>query len=287
MPINQNVSRRIFKFFITRSEWFLKLPYMRTIAYKIADRLVKQVSDKDGFFEIYGFKMKKGRTTRYAILTGESEPTTTKLISENVTEGMIVFDLGANIGIFTVLLSKLVGNNGKVFAFEPDPELNMVLKQNIENNNLRNVFVHSYAVSDQSKKAKFSINKEQDGDNRLDSSSMNHNMIEVDTITIDEFCRNTKIIPDFIKMDVQGSEPRVINGMKKTIENCSKLKIITEFYPDAIIDVGFSPKEFLETLKKLGFTIKIIDENSKKIIPIDKEKILKMKNQWPNLYCYK
>jgi FkbM family methyltransferase len=284
---SQNSTKKVLKFLISNSEWMFKFPLIQTIAYKIADVLVNQVSDQNGFFEIFGFKMKKGRTTRYAILTGESEPITTKLISESVKDGMVVFDLGANIGIFTVLLSKLVGKNGQVYAFEPDPELNEILKQNVENNNLQNVFVYSYAISDQSKKSKFSINHKQDGDNRLNSSTMTQDMVDVETITLDEFCKKNNILPDFLKMDIQGSEPKAIRGMKNTLRNCSKIKIISEFYPDAIIDVGDSPNEFLEMLNKLGFTIKMIDEKSKRIIPIEKEKFLKMKNEWPNLYCYK
>lgn len=280
--------RAIFKFLMRIGGKFIISSSLSPLTYRIADFFVKRVLGTDGIFEINGLKMKKGRTTRYAILTGELESSTTNLIKNEVKDGMNVFDLGANIGLFTVLFSKLVGDSGHVYAFEPDPYLFNILKDNVELNKLQNVSVFPLAVSNKSGIAKFSLNSAQDGDNRLESTAMTENTINVETITLDEFCDKNNLRVDYIKMDVQGSEPKVFEGMKKLLSSNPKLKIITEFYPSAIIDLGSSPERFIDSLEQSGFIIKEISEGMvDQLRPINKEKLLKMKNAWPNLYCYK
>ena len=73
---------------------------------KAADFMVRQVLGKNEIYEVQGFKLKRGRTTRIPILTGEIDPAITSLIKKNVGKGMTVFDLGANFGWFSLIFSK-------------------------------------------------------------------------------------------------------------------------------------------------------------------------------------
>lgn len=286
--IKLKLIRSVCKFLIRIGGGFFTSSLVSPMTYGVADFFVKRLLGNDEIFEIQGFKMKKGRTSRAIILTGDFEPSTTDLMKRLVKEGMHVFDLGANIGWFTLLLSKLVGDVGHVYAFEPDPYLFGILKENMELNNLHNVSAYPLAVSNKSGKAKLSLNLTQDGDNRIESSMMTENTIEIETITLDEFCDENKVKMDFIKMDVQGSEPKVFEGMKKSISSNPKIKIITEFYPSAITDVGSSPQDFVNSLEESGFILKEITEDiSSHLKPVSKEKLIKMKNKSPNLYCYK
>lgn len=286
--IKSNLIRSVFKFLMSVGGNFFRSPYLAPLSYRFADFFVKRFLGTDEVFEIGGFKMKKGRTSRLSILTGEIEPATTDLINNEVKVGMNVFDLGANIGWFTLLFSKLVGDSGHVYSFEPDPQLFKTLQENVELNMLHNVSIFPFAVSNKSGISKFSLNTMQDGDNRLESTTMKKNAIDIQTITLDEFCDKNSLRLDFIKMDIQGSEPKVFEGMKKLVASNPKIKIITEFYPLAIIDVGSSPEDFLNSLEQSGFRIKEIGEGKfVQLKPIKKEKLVKMKNKWPNLYCYK
>jgi len=254
--------------------------------YKLADVYVKKFLENKEVVEFSDFKMKREKIIRSMILTGEYEPATTNLIKKDVKTGMSVLDLGAYAGWFTLLFSRLVGNSGHVYSFEPLPEIFEILKENVKINNLQNVSVFPYAISNSSGKAKFSLNKKQVADSRLNSKSLTKNVFEVDTITLDEFCEKNKIIIDYIKMDVQGSEPKVFEGMQKSISANSKMKIIFEFYPEGIIDTGSSPIEFIDFLEKQGFIIKKIGEGvTENLKPIKREKLLK--NKWTSLYCYK
>ena len=281
-------SRKFFKFLNKIGGKFFLTPSIAPITYKITDFLIKIMFEKDGTFEVNGFKVKRGRTTRFAILTGEYESSTIKLIKNEIKKGMKVFDLGANIGLFTLHFSRLVGNEGHVYAFEPDPELFETLQTNVTLNELNNVSIFPFAVSNKSGDANFSINPLQDGDNRLNSTTRTENIIKIKTISLDDFYEKNKVIADFLKMDVQGSEPKVFEGMKKLLKLNPNLKIITEFYPEAIVDLGLSPRNFLEMLENAEFTIREIPNDvNKPLRIINKTKLLKMKNEFPNLYCYK
>jgi len=72
---------------------------------------------------------------------------------------MNVFDLGANFGWFTLVLSKTVGSSGRVYSFEADPSLVNILKENVKLNNFSNISILSFAVSNKNCVSKFSLNE--------------------------------------------------------------------------------------------------------------------------------
>ena len=88
-------------------------------------------------------------------------------VKKTVKEGWTVIDIGANIGYYTLLLSKLVGKNGKVIAFEPDKDSISMLKKNIKHNNCRNVQIVPMAVSDHSGSGTLYISNSHSGDHRI------------------------------------------------------------------------------------------------------------------------
>lgn len=259
------------------------------IIFKIADFIIKKTNLENEIFEIQGFKIKKGRTTRQLILTGEfHEPSIISIIEKEVKNGMKVFDLGANIGWVTLVFSKLVGGTGHVYSFEPDPHTFKILKENIELNKLKNVSVFQLGISNKKGVSKFSLIENQDGANRLESKTKVENCINVKTTTLDEFCReyNTKI--DFLKMDIEGSEPKAFEGMKDVILNNPQIKIISEFHAPIMRDVGASPEKYLDDLERLGFIVNEFDE--KKVGGLkstSKEKLLKSNKSSFNIYCFR
>ena len=257
------------------------------ISKKIADLVLKSVDDE--IFEIQGFKIKRTKNMRYLILAGDYETSETNLTKKLVKPGMTVFDLGANIGWFTLVMAKLVGEKGHVYAFEPDPKYFNILNENIALNNVSNVSTFQLASSNKEGITKFNLNPEF-GTYVLDSKTIDENEILVKTTTLDKFCKNGKIKVDFVKMDVEGSEPKTLEGMSETIQNNPYIQIISEFHPDAINDLDSSPKEYLEMLEKNGFKIFEILENGKgEFVPIEKKKLLKIHGHagFINIYCKK
>jgi len=253
---------------------------------KIADFVVKQVLDENEVYEVSGFKLTKGRTTRLPILTGEIDPAISSLIKQYVKGRMTVFDLGANFGWFSLLMAKQVGKQGHVYSFEAVPDLVKTINDNVNLNNFDNITVINKAISNKLCTAHFYIDKNYDTRGQLESKSSIGTAIKVQTITLDSFCEENNIKKvDFIKMDIEGSEPKAFEGMKNTIKSNPNIKIITEFNKYAMNSVGSSSSEFVKILDDLCLDFKQIDEkNPGNLLEISKNEL---ENQVvSNVFCY-
>ena len=186
------------------------------------------------------------------------------LFKKNIKQGMRVLDLGANIGFYTVLFSKLVGENGKVFAFEPDAKNYKHLEESAKK--LYNAVVEKKAVSDKTGKINFYISKDLNVDHHSYDTGEGREYEEVDAIALDDyFLDNIKI--DFIKIDIQGYEPVALKGMSKIMRQPGRMIVFGELWPYGLQKAGSSAEEYLQFLKSHGFKIKFfegeIDYNEK------------------------
>ena len=194
--------------------------------------------------------------TPFLLEWGFYEKYETALFKRLVKKGMAVVDIGANIGYYTLLAAHLVGDEGKVFAFEPDPYNYYLLCKNIEVNGCRNVIPVRKAVSSKSGKMKLFLDKSNLGGHSLSKANVGTSAsITVEATSLDDYFKNTDYKVDVIKMDVQGLEMEVLEGMTNTINRNDNLKIITEFWPMGIRNSGSSPKDFLNKLVEYGFAL--------------------------------
>ena len=200
------------------------------------------------------------------------EKATTELFKKTVKEGNTVVDLGANIGYFTLLAAKIVGEKGKVFAFEPEPKNYSYLKKNIEINNYRNVTAFQKAVSDKNGKAKLYICDYDSGHHTINQSrgleaysrgrEIKIEEMNIETTRLDDFFKGKEELIDVIKMDVEGAEALALLGMDKILRKNKKLKMFVEFFPLLIKSMGNSPEEFIQKLlKDYQFSIYVIPED--------------------------
>lgn len=191
-----------------------------------------------------------------ALRFGVYEKTESQWFQSVCQPGMTFLDVGANIGYYTALGSHLVGLKGKVISLEPDPESFSYLEQTISANNSSNVLAFQVAASDKKTLLPLYISTENRGDNRLYASSEDRTEILVKTQPLDELLFEHNIDQvDLIKIDVQGYEPKVIEGLKKTISRSQQIVLITEFWPKGITDAGADAKVFLDNLRNLGLTL--------------------------------
>lgn len=109
----------------------------------------------------WGVRMKvtNGSIAHDLLVKGVYEPKTTSLFKKVIREGDIVVDVGAHIGYYTLLASRLVGDTGKVYAFEPEPRNYDLLLKNLELNNVKNVVAIKKAVSNKKGTLKFYLSK--------------------------------------------------------------------------------------------------------------------------------
>ncbi|MDO8265286.1 MAG: FkbM family methyltransferase [Candidatus Parcubacteria bacterium] len=196
----------------------------------------------------------------------------TKIFGSFIKTGMTIVDIGANLGYYSLIAAELTGNEGKILAFEPEPENFSLLLKNIEANGYKNIKAFNLAVSDRSGKTNLFVCEESTGSHKIYDSGENRKSIAVSSVSIDDFLGKTSKI-DIIKIDVEGAEPYVFQGMKGVIEANPKLIIICEFWPYALKTAGFNPKDFLATLANYGFIIYLINEDKKKIEELNQEDI--------------
>lgn len=206
----------------------------------------------------------------------------TEIFKKEIGNGDIVLDIGANIGYYTLIAAKIVGDEGKVFAFEPDPENFSLLKKNIEINGYRNVTPVQKAVSDKSGKIKLFLSEDNKAGHRIYDDMLGKKCINVDAVAIDDFLKGNKV--DFVKMDIEGAEGKALAGMSKTIKENKKLKLLTEFFPSLLAELGTNPEKYVELIIEHGF--KVYDINGWKHPAATKELIQKYGiGKHTNLLC--
>lgn len=150
------------------------------------------------------------------------EPLSTKLISQLLRKGMICLDIGANIGYYVLLESKIIGNAGRVIAIEPSPQNYNCIKKNLELQESRNVEAFNFAAGDIDGNIRFFINERSNGCKVLLEGEKIPNrpgfITYVPIKRMDDFLNEKGIEKiDFIRMDVEGYEWNIFQGMKNTI----------------------------------------------------------------------
>jgi FkbM family methyltransferase len=168
-----------------------------------------------------------------------------------VKKGDIVIDVGANIGYFTVLLANLVGDGGKVYAFEPDQRSVNLLRQTIEMNYWKNVIVEQMAVSNKSGESLFYQTEAWTANTLVKDAHVSST--NVSTVTLDDYFPNSSV--DFIKMDMDGSEPLAIQAMTKLIKRSPNLMILAEYHPTNIRRYLSNPLEFIDIARQSGLEL--------------------------------
>lgn len=181
------------------------------------------------------------------------EPDVTSFLQRSVKKGERAIDLGANIGYFTVLLAHLVGPEGQVIAFEPESENFALLEQNVATNGYANVDLRRQAVADRSGLTFLYRNPTNPGDHRIVAGNRTEGE-EVEVVALDDAAGPEFGLVRWIKMDVQGAELAALRGMRRLIESCPSLTIVTEVYPRALHEFGDDPAE-LSWLVDAGFSV--------------------------------
>lgn len=181
----------------------------------------------------------------------------TRVVYEKITSGQTVLDIGANIGYFTLKFARLVGPNGKVYAFEPDPNTFLILKKNIDVNGYRNVVLESMAVSNKSSSAFLQRDKYNNLDHRLAYNSRGEADLPIQAVSLDDYFQSTPVAIDFIKMDIQGAELLALDGMQKILSCSKSIRLLTEFWPMGLEQCSGkdSAMLYLQKLHDLGFDI--------------------------------
>lgn len=172
--------------------------------------------------------------------------------------GGVCVDVGANIGLHTIEMSRLVGDAGSVIAFEPEAHNFGILQRNLLANGCRNVRPLQYAVSDAPGTASLALNDANFGDHRVVGRAQHgtngrSQPVEVTTLDVALGHLPANAIR-FIKIDVQGHEMRVLRGMAETVNRNPDVILMIEVSPDILPHFDSSASGLMTALYEAGFS---------------------------------
>jgi FkbM family methyltransferase len=163
-----------------------------------------------------------------SVKAGDFEHLEFDYVQDRIGKGECVWDVGANVGIWSLVLSKLVGEDGSVHSFEPVDSTRSILFQNIGLNSAANVTVNGFALSDTDTVGYINIGVNAGCNTLVKGDDANQVGLEKQEVTCrsgDSYLTDTKSSPTFVKIDVEGWEPEVIAGMASVIKGLPMIMI--------------------------------------------------------------
>jgi FkbM family methyltransferase len=191
------------------------------------------------------------------------EPGTRRVLSKLLVPGATFVDAGAHIGLLTLAGARAVGASGKVLAIEPVPLSFELLQRSLTINGLAGrVEGKCQAVGAHHARCKFFV-RDVLGHSSLTQGKFaaGGDEIEVSVTPLDELVRPSERV-DVIKIDVEGAELAVLEGMTRVIAESPELSIIAEFGPSHLRAADVTPEEWLSAFQSRGFDPFVIDELS-------------------------
>lgn len=173
------------------------------------------------------------------------------LVAKLLTAGDTVIDVGANRGNFALAAAFAVGARGRVIAFEPQPDQIAILERDLLNNDVQHVTIHQMGLGNENTALTLSVPIVNSGEASFASVKYSDvRRIEVPVRIGDEVLR--ECTPSLIKIDVEGFETRVIEGLRQTICR-SRPFVITEVFEEHLTRCGSSSEELFRMMEELGY----------------------------------
>ncbi len=178
--------------------------------------------------------------------------------------GSVVLDVGANFGYYALTIAATLQRECEIHAFEPHPVTNCRLVKHIQWNGMANVVhAHRLAVTDVAGSARMVDRPDNSGATRISGGDGG---FEVQTVTLDEFAANQRLSRvDFVKIDVEGVEARVLRGGRRTFEHFKPI-ILIEFWGYGLAQAGSTAGEVASVLEELGY--KLFEPHSRELKPL-------------------
>ena len=275
----------------------LPLPLRKVIGQLLKTIVKKAIKiDYDKPYQVFGHKiwLYPKSMQSWEIIFGLFEQDTVNTFQRILKPGMTVLDIGAFVGYYTLLAANLVGKQGKVYAFEPNPVAFAILTKNIKENGYQKIIqAIPKAVSNRHDNVCLFVTEKEAAQASLYAPKQGfYKSIQVETVILDEFFAQLGWPQiDVVKIDVEGAEVEVLDGMKEVVRRNPQIKLIIEFNPANQLKSIGNYYKFFEVLQDLGFHhICIIDGKCEYInIPRDIPRLVKIANstihKCVNLLC--
>jgi FkbM family methyltransferase len=193
--------------------------------------------------------------SRRLFIFGTHEGTSVQYLQESgiLRPGDVAIDIGANIGYYALLESKIVGKTGVVYALEPIQDVYVQLLTNIKKNNITNIFPYNVAAGNKNGLTTAHVGYKRNHSS-LQPRPGAQSYVRTETVhekRIDDFLEG-KERPHFIRMDVEGYEHAILTGMIKTLKNSDRISCHIEIHPDVMSED--ETRHFFTLLQEAGLT---------------------------------
>lgn len=206
------------------------------------------------------------------IYSGSFEWREQRFLNRFLRTGDVFVDVGANVGLFTLIAARRIGRSGHVYAFEPCSKTYQRLLTNVALNRLAQVSSYRLALSDRA--AQLNINISLNGYDAWSSLAEpvlgdSYAVERVSAVTWDDFARENDLLGrvTMIKIDVEGWESRVLRGGTQALSRADAPVLQVEFTGQAARSAGSSCTELYRLLEELGYRMFTYDALSKRLIP--------------------
>lgn len=203
--------------------------------------------------------------SRELYLTGVHEPDSTPQFRDEIKPGMVLLEIGANIGYYTLIALKRLGPNGSILALEPSPVNLHALSENLRLNDADGrVKVIPHAAGSKPGVLPFYMMPRRNQSTFIMSDEYNvpETVIDVELLTIDDLLKEESVKVDYFRMDVEGYEAEVVEGMVETLtRDDGPFGAFIEIHPSVLKKSGSSGSSFVARMEELGYQIKIAHYN--------------------------
>ena len=202
------------------------------------------------------------------------EPFETKIFCRLCQHGDVVADLGANIGWYSVIASRLVGPTGRVFSFEPDSTNLVLLTKNVlGSGHAEQIEIRDVALAERESSSRLFLSDYNLGDHRLFDDGTPRDSVVVKVSTLDAQFANSPRRPTLLKSDTQGSEARILRGASELFADGWRPILIMEFWPYGLINSGDDPLELFEKLESFGYELYELTEENPTLNTLTRERM--------------
>jgi FkbM family methyltransferase len=209
--------------------------------------------------KVSGFRMRLPPRFVEPFVFDRYEPVTDAHLADALRPGMVVLDIGAHVGYYTLVAARAVGPSGKVHAFEPCAETLSLLRTNVRANGFANVEIHPFAAGSGDSKRTLHVTGSSDSHGLFP-----HPLTETVRTTEVRTVRAAQVIQgrvDLVKIDVEGAEFEVLDGMRDLVSSEDPSVLVIEWNPACLRNAGQDPLELPRCLAELGFTnISVLDD---------------------------
>ena len=247
------------------------LPGVKAVGRRLQQRLLDEFYDaRSGMIstELNGIELFIPHSFVSRYVNQEYEPVTQRMFAHSLKPGMVVADVGAHIGYYSLLAAKLVGESGRVHAFEPCKETLSILDANVRRNGFETLVVHPCAVGSQRAIRQFNITGSSDSHGfYAHPLTATMRTVEIQQVSLDEIIKTPL---DAVKIDVEGAELEVLDGMRDVLARSPNMLLWVEWFPAGMRNAARDPLDLPERLAVLGFRdIQVLDDHNKAVRRLD------------------